>query len=122
MLHLHLDGVSRRVRLTNYSRLDSLSLPAHGTTVRTWCDASIGGLDPNLLECDQATRPIELQNILGRKLYRGVMDFRVASQYSPSFLALLEVCWRGPIVGAEDAHAFTRNNDKIRQGPRLVRV
>lgn len=59
--------------------------------------------DPGLLECDQATRLIELQNILGRKLYRGVMDFRVASQYNPSLLALLEVCWRGPIVEAEDA-------------------
>ncbi|CAM9528427.1 unnamed protein product, partial [Laminaria digitata] len=31
------------------------------------------------------------------------MDFRVSSQYSQSLLALLEVCWRGPIVGAEYA-------------------
>ena len=80
MLHLHLGGIACRGRLTSYSYWDSLSLPAHGITIRTWCGASMGGLDPDLLECDQATRLIELQNTLGRKLYRGVMDFRVSSQ------------------------------------------
>ncbi|CAB1105891.1 unnamed protein product [Ectocarpus sp. CCAP 1310/34] len=85
------------------SRWDSLSLPAHGLIVRTWCSASMGGLDPDDFEPDQATRLIELHNTLGLKFCRGVLDFRVSSQYSKSLLALLEVCWRGPIVGAEDA-------------------
>ncbi|CBJ32194.1 conserved unknown protein [Ectocarpus siliculosus] len=102
MLHLHLVGVSCSGRLSNYSHWDSLSLPAHGITIRTWCSASMGGLDPDEFEPDQATRLIELHNALGLKFYRGVLDFRVSSQYSQSLLALLEVCWRGPIVGAED--------------------
>ncbi|CAB1116215.1 unnamed protein product [Ectocarpus sp. CCAP 1310/34] len=102
MLHLHLVGVSCRGRLTSYSHWDSLSLPAHGITIRTWCSASMGGLDPDELEPDQATRLIELHNELGLKFYHGVLDFRVSSQYSQSLLALLEVCWRGPIVGAEE--------------------
>eukprot|EP00903_Cladosiphon_okamuranus_P014899 g13796.t1 len=63
----------------------------------------MGGLDPDDFEPDQATRLIELHSALGLKFYRGVLDFRVSSQYSQSLLALLEVCWRGPIVGAEDA-------------------
>ncbi|CAN0325164.1 unnamed protein product, partial [Ectocarpus sp. 6 AP-2014] len=87
MLHLHLAGVSCK---------------AHGVTIRTWCSASMGGLDPDDFEPDQATRLIELHNALGLKFHRGVLDFRVSSQYSQSLLALLEVCWRGPIVGAED--------------------
>ncbi|CAB1113402.1 unnamed protein product [Ectocarpus sp. CCAP 1310/34] len=103
MLHLHLAGVSCKGKLTNYSRWDSLSLPAHGVVIRTWCSASMGGLDPDDFEPDQATRLIELHNALGLKFHRGVLDFRVSSQYSQSLLALLEVCWRGPIVGAEDA-------------------
>ena len=107
MLHLHLGGVACTGRLTSYSHWDSLSLPAHGLIVRSWCGASMGGLDPDLLECDEATRLIELHGTLGRKLIRGVMDFRVSSEYSPSLLALLEVCWRGPIVGAEDALGTT---------------
>ncbi|CAM9189604.1 unnamed protein product [Pylaiella littoralis] len=88
MLHLHLAGVSCK---------------AHGVVIRTWCSASMGGLDPDDFEPDQATRLIELHNALGLKFHRGVLDFRVSSQYSQSLLALLEVCWRGPIVGAEDA-------------------
>ncbi|CAN0465870.1 unnamed protein product [Ectocarpus sp. 12 AP-2014] len=88
MLHLRLAGVSCR---------------AHGVIIRTWCSASMGGLDPDYFEPDQATRLIELHNALGLKFYRGVLNFRVSSQYSQSLLALLEVCWRGPIVGAEDA-------------------
>ncbi|CAB1096640.1 unnamed protein product [Ectocarpus sp. CCAP 1310/34] len=103
MLHLHLAGVSCKGKLTNYSRWDSLSLPAHGLIIRTWFSASMGGLDPDDFEPDQATRLIELHNALGLKFCRGVLDFRVSSQYSKSLLALLEVCWRGPIVGAEDA-------------------
>ncbi|CAB1108591.1 unnamed protein product [Ectocarpus sp. CCAP 1310/34] len=103
MLHLHLGGVACTGRLTSYSNWDSLSLPAHGTIIRTWCGASMDGLDPNVLECDEATRLIELHGTLGRKLIRGVMDFCLSSEYSPSLLALLEVCWRGPIVGAKDA-------------------
>ncbi|CAM9948387.1 unnamed protein product [Ectocarpus sp. 6 AP-2014] len=87
MLHLHLAGVSCK---------------AHGVIIRTWCSASMGGLDPDDFETDQATRLIELHNALGLKFHRGVLDFRVSSQYSQSLLALLEVCWRGPIVGAED--------------------
>lgn len=67
----------------------------------------MSGLDPGLPECDQATGLVELRNPLGRKLYRGVMDFRVASECNPSLLALLEVCWRGPIVEAEDASGIS---------------
>ncbi|CAM9886325.1 unnamed protein product [Ectocarpus sp. 4 AP-2014] len=107
MLHLHLGGVACTDRPTSYSHWDSLSLPAHGIIIRTWCGASMGGLDPDLLECDKASRLIELYGTLGRKLVRGVMDFRILSEYSPSLLALLEVCWRGPIVGAEDASGTT---------------
>lgn len=77
MLHLHLGGVACTGRLTSYSHWDSLSLPAHGITIRTWCSANMGELDPDVLECDEATRLIGLQNTLGRKLFRGVMDFRV---------------------------------------------
>eukprot|EP00903_Cladosiphon_okamuranus_P017738 g16330.t1 len=96
--------IVQRGKLTNYSRWDSLSLPAHGRLIRTWCSASMGGLDPDDFEPDQATRLIELHSArLGLKFYRGVLDIRVSSQYSQSLLALLEVCWRGPIVGAEDA-------------------
>ena len=103
MLHLHLAGVSCKGKLTNHSRWDSLSLPAQGIIIRTWCSASMGGLDPDDFEPDQATRLIELDSALGLKFYRGVLDFRVSSQYSQSLLTLLGVCWRGPIVGAEDA-------------------
>ncbi|CAB1102471.1 unnamed protein product [Ectocarpus sp. CCAP 1310/34] len=78
MLHLHLVGVSCRGRLSSYSHWDSLSVPAH------------------------VTRLIELHNELGLQFSHGVLDFRVSSQYSQSLLALLKVCWRGPIVGAEE--------------------
>ncbi|CAB1113970.1 unnamed protein product [Ectocarpus sp. CCAP 1310/34] len=98
---------SKETWLTSYSHRDSLSLPAHGIIVRTWRGASMDGLDPDSLECDEATRLIELHGTLGRKLIGGVMDFRVSSEYSPSLLALLEVCWRGPIAGAEDALGTT---------------
>eukprot|EP00903_Cladosiphon_okamuranus_P008434 g8107.t1 len=67
----------------------------------------MGGLDPDSLERYKATRLIELHGTLGRELIRRVMDFRVSTEYSPSLLALLEVCWRGPIVGAEDALGTT---------------
>lgn len=67
----------------------------------------MGELDPDLLECDQATCMIKLQGALGQNLYRGIMDYRAASRYSPSVLALLEVYWRGPIVGAEDASGIS---------------
>lgn len=103
MLHLHIRGISCRGKLTNYSHWDSLTLPRLGITIRTWCAASMGGLDPNDFRPGEATRLIELQNALGRQFYRRVMDFRVSSQYSQSLLALLEICWRGPIVGAEQA-------------------
>lgn len=63
----------------------------------------MGGLDPNDFRPGEATRLIELQNALGQQFYRRVMDFGVSSQYSQSLLALLEICWRGPIVGAEQA-------------------
>eukprot|EP00903_Cladosiphon_okamuranus_P012054 g11318.t1 len=63
----------------------------------------MGGLDPDGFDSDQATRLIELHNALGIKFYRGVLDCRESSQYSESLLVLLEVCWRGPIVGVEDA-------------------
>ncbi|CAB1116244.1 unnamed protein product [Ectocarpus sp. CCAP 1310/34] len=102
MFHLHLVGVSCRGRLSSYSHWDSLSVPAHGRTIRTWCSASMGGLDPDEFEPDQATRLIELHNELGLKFNHGVLDLRVSSQYSQSLLALLEVCWRGPIAGAEE--------------------
>ncbi|CAB1116431.1 unnamed protein product [Ectocarpus sp. CCAP 1310/34] len=88
--------------LSSYSHWDSLSVSAHGITIRTWCSASMGGLDPDGFEPDQATRLIELHNELGLKFFHAVFDFRVSSQYSQSLLALLEVCWRGPIVGAEE--------------------
>ncbi|CAB1108186.1 unnamed protein product [Ectocarpus sp. CCAP 1310/34] len=63
MLHLHLAGVSCKGKLTNYSRWDSLSLPAHGLIIQTWCSASMGGLDPDYFEPDQATRLIELHTV-----------------------------------------------------------
>ncbi|CAN0273420.1 unnamed protein product [Pylaiella littoralis] len=107
MLHLNLGGVACTGRLTSYSHWDSLSFPAHGIIIRTWCGASMGGLDPDVFECDEATRLIELQGTLRRKLFRGVMNFRVSSEYNASLLALLEVCWRGPIVGARDASGTT---------------
>lgn len=47
MLPLHLRGISCRGKLTNYSHWDSLTLPSLGITVRTWCAANMGGLDPN---------------------------------------------------------------------------
>ncbi|CAM9623129.1 unnamed protein product, partial [Hapterophycus canaliculatus] len=103
MLHLHIRGISCKGKLTNYSHWDSLTLPSLGITIRTWCAASMGGLDPNDFRPGEATRLIELQNALGQQFYRRVMDFRVSSQYSQSLLALLEICWRGPIVGAEQA-------------------
>ncbi|CAB1110488.1 unnamed protein product [Ectocarpus sp. CCAP 1310/34] len=90
MLHLHLGGVTCTGKLTSYSHWDSLSLPVHDIIIRTWCGARMGGLDPDVLECDEATRLIELHGTLGRKLIRGVMDFRVSSEYSPSLLVLLE--------------------------------
>lgn len=83
MLYLHLGGVSCRGRRSNYSHWYSLSLPADGNTTRTWCGANMSRLDPDLLKRDQATSLIELQNTLSRKLYRGVIDFRVASQSIP---------------------------------------
>ncbi|CAB1098196.1 unnamed protein product [Ectocarpus sp. CCAP 1310/34] len=49
MLHLHLGVVACTGRLTSYSHWDSLSLPAHGIIIRTWCGASMGGLDPDVL-------------------------------------------------------------------------
>ena len=39
---------------------DSLSLPAHGIIIRTWCSASMGGLDPDDFEPNQATRLIKV--------------------------------------------------------------
>lgn len=66
----------------------------------------MGGLDPDVLECDEAARLSALQNALGRKLFRGVIGFRV-SEHSPFLLALLKVCCREPIFGAEDAPGIT---------------
>ncbi|CAB1096373.1 unnamed protein product [Ectocarpus sp. CCAP 1310/34] len=43
MHQLHLAWVSCRGRLTNYSRWYSLSLPAHGIFIRTWCSSSMEG-------------------------------------------------------------------------------
>ncbi|CAB1099457.1 unnamed protein product [Ectocarpus sp. CCAP 1310/34] len=63
---------------------------------------------------DVATRLIELHNALGLKFYRGVLNIRVSSQYSQSLLALLEVCWRGPIVGAEDARGSSYRREDWR--------
>ncbi|CAN0002768.1 unnamed protein product [Ectocarpus sp. 13 AM-2016] len=77
MLHLHLGGVACTGRLTSSSHWDSMSLAAHGIIIRTWCGASMGGLDPDLFEYDEDTHLIELHGALGRKLIRGVMDFRV---------------------------------------------
>ncbi|CAB1101988.1 unnamed protein product [Ectocarpus sp. CCAP 1310/34] len=85
MLHLHIRGISCRGKLTNYRHWDSLTLPSHGITIRTWCPASVGGLDPNDFRPCEATRLIELQNAL-------------ASPSSP-----LSRYAGGPIVGAEQA-------------------
>lgn len=79
MLHLHPGGVACTARLTSPSYWDSLSLPVHDITIQPWCGASTGGLHPGVLECDEATRLVELLNTLERKLFfLGVIDFRVS--------------------------------------------
>jgi hypothetical protein len=61
----------------------------------------MGGLHPDDITPEQSW---QLTRVFGHSLARlssAVLNFRVASQYSPSLQAVLERFCRGPVVGAE---------------------
>ena len=100
---LHFRGITCEARLSSFSSWTMLKFPGLGVSIRTWCQASMGGLHPEDITAEQASQLTQCFNEHFTRLSASVLNFRVASQYSPSLQRLLECFCRGPIVGAENS-------------------
>lgn len=99
---LHFRGITCEARLSSFSNWTMLKFPGLGVCIRTWCQASMGGLHPEDITAEQAAQLTQCFNDNFTRLSASVLNFRVASQYSPSLQRLFECFCRGPIVGAEN--------------------
>jgi hypothetical protein len=98
---LHFRGITCEAKLSSFTNWTLLKIPGLSVTIRSWCQASMGGLHPDDITPEQSW---QLTQVFGHSLARlssAVLNFRVASQYSPSLQAVLERFCRGPVVGAE---------------------
>eukprot|EP00953_Heterococcus_sp_UTEX-ZZ885_P007902 4743-Heterococcus_DN1.PRE.1 len=98
---LHFRGITCEAKLSSFTNWTLLKIPGLSVTIRSWCHASMGGLHPDDITPEQSW---QLTQVFGHNLARlssAVLNFRVASQYSPSLQAVLERFCRGPVVGAE---------------------
>jgi hypothetical protein len=98
---LHFRGITCEAKLSSFTNWTLLKIPGLSVTIRSWCHASMGGLHPEDITPEQSW---QLTRVFGYSLARlssAVLNFRVASQYSPSLQAVLERFCRGPVVGAE---------------------
>ena len=98
---LHFRGITCEAKLSSFTNWTLLKIPGLSVTIRSWCHASMGGLHPDDITPEQSW---QLTRVFGHNLARlssAVLNFRVASQYSPSLQAVLERFCRGPVVGAE---------------------
>eukprot|EP00953_Heterococcus_sp_UTEX-ZZ885_P007851 4717-Heterococcus_DN1.PRE.1 len=98
---LHFRGITCEAKLSSFINWTLLKIPGLSVTIRSWCHASMGGLHPDDITPEQSW---QLTRVFGHNLTRlssAVLNFRVASQYSPSLQAVLEGFCRGPVVGAE---------------------
>ncbi|KAG5179802.1 hypothetical protein JKP88DRAFT_325850 [Tribonema minus] len=103
-LQLHYRQITCEARLSSLTSWSLLKFPGLGVSIRSWSQASMGGLHPDELSAQQAcSLSITFEREL-TKLSRQVLNFKHASQYSPSVVTLLERFGRGPIKGAENSN------------------
>ena len=87
---LHFRGITCEAKLSSFTNWTLLKIPGLSVTIRSWCHASMGGLHPDDITPEQSW---QLTRVFGHSLARlssAVLNFRVASQYSPSLQAVLE--------------------------------
>ncbi|KAG5182759.1 hypothetical protein JKP88DRAFT_245375 [Tribonema minus] len=112
-LQLHYRQITCEARLSSLTSWSLLKFPGLGVSIRSWSQASMGGLHPDELSAEQAcSLSITFEREL-TKLSRQVLNFKHASQYSQPVVTLLERFGRGPIVGAENSNGTKYSPDDL---------